>query len=178
MVKPVVLRRYVADGKAIFTMEPEFEGIEFAIAKPDDDNGGDTPHFSEEYHLEGANESVRQILARLKEITSEVEPTAVFNPQKYYISIKYRRNVAYLEIRKSKIRMVTMLPEKKIKTLVKSYSITAFSPSVQKFYGRPCAAINIVDAEHLNEIRSILGALIADTDLEMTGRDDGESATL
>jgi hypothetical protein len=175
MVKSMVLRRFVSGDESIFTTEPEFEGIEFAIAKLDDEGSEGAPISSEEHHLEGVNDSVRHTLSRIKEIVREIAPTAVFNPQKYYISIKYRRNVAYLQTRKSKIRMVAMLLEDKVRSLVRSYSLTPLSPGVQKFYGRPCTAINVVDANHLDEIRAVLQALIADTDADM-GADEDEKA--
>jgi hypothetical protein len=120
MVKPMVLRRFVSGNESIFTTEPEFEGIEFPIEKPENEGSEGVPIFSEEYHLEGVDKSVKLTLARIKEIARRANPTATFNSQKYYISIKYRRNVAYLKIRRSKIRMVTMLPEEKVKSVVHS----------------------------------------------------------
>jgi len=174
MVKPMVLRRFVSGNESIFTTEPEFEGIEFPIEKPENEGSEGVPILSEEYHLEGADKSVKQTPARIKEIARRANPTATFNSQKYYISIKYRRNVAYLKIRRSKIRMVTMLPEEKVKSVVHSYSLTPLSPSVQKYYGRPCIAINVTDPDHLDEIQAVIEALVADTDADMGAPDEEE----
>lgn len=174
LVKPLILKRFVCGNQSLFTMDPEFEGIEFAVTIPGEKENEteEVEAVSEEHHLVGVQESVKHTLARLKDIVRQIAPTARFNSQKYYISISYRRNVAFLEIRKSKIRMVAMLPEDRIRLLVKSYSLTTLSPGVQKFYGRPCAAINIADPDHLDEIQAVLEVLITGPDTETVNKQD------
>jgi hypothetical protein len=43
---------------------------------------------------------------------------------------------------------------------------------VQKYYGRPCIAINVTDADHLDEIQAVIEALVADTDADMGAPED------
>ena len=54
--------------------------------------------YSEEFHLEGSSDTVKEIFEHLKTLVIETENGFILNPQKYYISIKGLKNVAFIKI--------------------------------------------------------------------------------
>lgn len=160
MVKHLTLKKYVhGTDDVIFTIDPDYEKIDYIEATVDEVEKTDVV-YSEEFHLEGVNDNVKSIYQEIKRKVLSINDSLIFNPQKYYISIKTTKNRAYLTLRKKKIRLVAMLPEEVIKSNIKNYDVKTLSEGVQKFYNSPCAAIMIDDSKHLNEVIDILKILI------------------
>lgn len=82
-----------------------------------------------------------------------------FNSQRYYISLRKKRNFAFLKIRKKKIWVIAMLKEEKIKEKITKHEITALTESVQKFYNGECARIEIVNNKDIDEIIDLLAEI-------------------
>ena len=141
-------------------MTPEYETIDLIsdTAQADDEDTGVT--YSEEFHLDGVSDSVKTIYSYIKGESLSTDESLIFNPQKYYISIKQKKNLAYLKIRKKKIRLIPLMREDAIAELVKHYKITHLSEGVQAFYNSPCAAIDIDTVENIDEIMEVLRILI------------------
>ena len=83
-------------------MHPDFENIEFADLEDEilveaQDNDVD---YNEEYHFDGVSDTVRQIFSDIKTDLLKTYPDLIFNPQKYYISIRKDRNIAYFTTRR------------------------------------------------------------------------------
>ncbi len=160
MVKHLTLKKYVhGTDDVIFTIDPDYEKIDYLEATVDEVEKTDVK-YSEEFHLEGVSDNVKSIYQEIKEKTLLIDSSIVFNPQKYYISIKTTKNRAYITLRKKKIRLIAMLPEEEIRSNIKNYKVKTLSEGVQKFYNSPCAAIEIDDSKHLNEVIDILKILI------------------
>ena len=80
----------------------------------------------------------------------------VFNPQKYYVSIRKKKNFAYIYIQRKKIQIVLMLPVQKFKSLVKINGYVQLTEGVQDYYGRECFAIDIFDTGGVDEAIELL----------------------
>ncbi|HKZ43517.1 MAG TPA: DUF5655 domain-containing protein [Anaerolineales bacterium] len=163
LVKFVELRKYTFNKDVIYTITPDFETIQYVEQAgfiDDNDETIEEDQISEEYHLEGVDKIVKDIYEKLKQITLEIDSSAVFNPQKYYISIKAPKNIAFMKIRNKKIRLVVMMPEERIRSLAKYYTVAPLSKGVQDFYNGPCAAIDINSLSHEDELKIIISSLI------------------
>jgi len=161
MVKNLIVKKYVNNDDMIFIMEPEYEAIDYI---PDSTNHSEEEdsgiEYSEAFHLEGVKDKVKLIYNEIKNKSMVITNSLIYNPQKYYISIKYNKNIAYLQIRKKKIRLIAMMPEEQLIERVKNFKIAHLSESVQKFYNNPCAAIEIDKIENIDEVINVLKILI------------------
>ena len=135
----------------------EFETIEPSPSTPE---AGDehTPKvvYSEQFHLDRVDDSVRQVYAYIKRRVEEIDPSFMMNPKKGYISLRRRRNVAFLRFTKKKARIIIMLPEDQIQAAVHHHQVTLPADSVKAFYNGPCATVTIVNLEHIEEVIDLL----------------------
>lgn len=162
MVTLVLIKKYYNNNEIIYTMHPDFENIEIAdledeIASDTDDN----IEYNEEYHFEGVSETVRHIYNHIKSELLITYPFLIFNSQKYYISIRKDKNIAYFSTRRKKIRLVVMLSEEETKKTIKNYPIKTLTAGVQKFWNGPSCAVMIENSDNLEEIVDLLKKLIA-----------------
>jgi predicted transport protein len=160
MVKVAILKEYRSNQNqddVIFTMSPDFLNIENIDLVSSDLNVANKPAtYTEAYHLDGIEEKTKRIYEILKkEIISRI-PSVYFNPQRYYISLRKKRNFAFFKIRRKKIGLVVMAPVQKVKELIKHHNVFALSEPIQRFYNGPCAKIDIISDEHLEEIINLL----------------------
>lgn len=160
MVKVLTIKRYVCKEQAIMTVHPEFETIEFSYEETPAEAEKKSNLYSEEFHLEGVDESVKEIYNHIKRQILELNDAFIFNPQKYYISIKGEKNIVFMKLRKKKIRMTVMLPEDDIRAKITRHPIKSLSESVQRFYNGPCAAIDVLDLNHIEEIIELIKVLM------------------
>lgn len=79
-----------------------------------------------------------------------------YNPQRYYISLRKKRNFAFLQVRKKKITLVALLEPTQIEERIRHHMIVPLTESVQKFYNGSCAKIIITDNKHIDEIINLL----------------------
>ena len=154
IVKVSFLKEYIHNGESIISLTPEFENIDAVdfTEKPDDTSNP----YSEEYHLENVNEDVKEVYFHIRKALKENNKDILYNPLRYYISLRKKRNFAFLYVKKQKIRIVAMLDEVKIKEKIKHHSVKSLSESVKKFYNGPCAEIIITDNNHIEEIINLL----------------------
>jgi predicted transport protein len=162
MVTFVELRKYVSGSDVIYSVTPDFEAIQYAEPEDDGEREPDVElhAYTEELHLQDVSQMVKDIYDRIKEAAKVIRSDLIFNPQKYYISIKAKRNIAFVKIRKKKLRIVAMLPEAEIRSLVTTHSVIALSPGVQQFYNGPCAAVDIESLDNFAEIEALLRELV------------------
>lgn len=158
MVKVILIRKFKYGDEIIYTMHPEFENLEFVDIGEKETEEND--YYTEKYHLEGASDDIKKVFNNIKIKLTKKYRDIIFNPQKYYISIKANRNVAFFLIRRKKIVLVVMNPERNTKKEIKHHLIKKLSPGIQKFYNGPCCAIIIDSEKHLNEILKLLIRLI------------------
>lgn len=153
-VKLVILKKYIVDDEYFLYTEPDFELISNEIADTPKKENDNTPKksYSEEFHLDGVKENVKHTYKKIR----EAFPNVIFNPQRYYISMKSKHLFAYLKIRKSKLNIVIMLPYEAVKTDIRSHFTKEPSMGVQKFYNGKCSTIRIEDYRDMDEIISLL----------------------
>ncbi len=154
IVKVSFLKEYIHNSESIVSLTPEFENIDAVdfTVKPDDT----TNPYSEDYHLEGVSDEIKEVYNLIRKKLIEKIKDINFNPLRYYISLRKKRNFAFIYIRKKKIRIVALMDEAKIKERIKNHSVSSLSESVQKFYNGPCAEIIITDDRHIDEIINLL----------------------
>ncbi len=159
MVKIITVKKYTCDQESIFSIHPEFETLEYSPQEVIIDREIHTD-ISEEFHLEGVKDNVKQIYGAMKERLLSINPSFVFNPQKHYISIRGKKNIAFIYARKAKVRLIPMMPEEEIRARLQHHNVKTLSESVQNFYNNPCASVDINDLNNLNEIIDIIKTLM------------------
>lgn len=164
VVKLIQIKRFAYNGELIYSMHPEFENIEFAeieneTAETQEDQ------YTEEYHLEGVSETVRNIYGELKAHIVKIDPSIRFNPQKYYISIRKEKNLAFFIIGRKKSRLVVMQSETETRRELQYHPIKTLTEKVQKFWNGPSCAVILETTENLGEVKSLLSKLLTDVTL-------------
>lgn len=159
LVKVALLKQYYSsqDKKdTILTLTPDFENIEDEdILLKEKENEPDTA-YSEDYHIDDLPDNIKKLYRELKQHLLNNISELNFNSQRYYISLRKKRNFAFLKFRKKKIAVVAMMEESKIKERIKHYNVATLAPSVQKFYNGACARIDLTDDKHLDEVLKLL----------------------
>lgn len=110
----------------------------------------------EEDHLKNVSENVKVIYLKIKNALIKADKTLLFNSQKYYISLKKNKNIAFFHFSKKKLSIVIMQPEKEIRKKVKHHLIRSLAPSVQKFWNGECATVVIENRKYFQEVISLL----------------------
>jgi hypothetical protein len=160
MVKVIFVKKFGLKKEVIYTMHPEFENIEFEELEGDSNKPDGISEYTEEYHLDGVTDEIRKIYKDTKHILLKSYPKLIFNPQKYYISIRTERNIAFIKIRRKKIVIVVLNSESSTRKQIKYHKIKKLTPIVQKFWNGPSCAIIIESEKHHNEVIKLLKNLI------------------
>ena len=158
LVKQICIKKFKNKEEIMYDVEPEFRDIE--DTHPCDDT--EELVTNEDFHLANKNDIVKSIYSEIKTNLLKTNPVLVFNPQKYYISIKSNTNFAFLKFKKQKIRVVVKMPYEKVKAVIKHNLVQELSESVQNFYfhkTNSCCAIIIKDTTHLAEVLSLLESI-------------------
>jgi len=160
MVQLILIKKFSYNGEVIYTMHPDFENIEFAEIEEETITEAEDIQYTEEYHLEGVSETVRSIYTELKAHVIRVSPMIIFNPKKYYISIRKERNIAFFIIKRKKARLIVMQSDHETRSEVLNHSIKTLTEKVQKFWNGPSCAIILETTDNLDEIKSLLTKLV------------------
>jgi predicted transport protein len=157
IVKLTLLKEYCCNGESIISLAPEFENIETAdITTTTTTTEDKTSVYTEDYHLEDVSLEIKDIYSILQKALYEQIKDLKYNPQRYYISLRKKRNFAFLQVRKKKFTIVAMMEQSEIEKRIKHHKIIALADSVQKFYNGKCAKIIIENAEDIDEIIDLL----------------------
>jgi predicted transport protein len=163
LVRFLEIKKYALSQDSIYTINPDFETIQYVEPpekQTEEENSEEPPSYTEEFHLNGATQTVKDIYGLIKEIALAIDPSLRFNPQKYYISIRAKKNIAFLEIRKKKIRFIPLMSEEDIKKLINKLKVSSLSQAVQDFYNGPCAAVHLLDLSHKEEVQRLIESLV------------------
>lgn len=161
MVKQVLIKKFSNNGDIIYTMHPDFENIEFADIENETMEESEDVEYNEEQHFEGVTDLVKQIYNEIKTDLLKVNSSLIFNPQKFYISIRRDKNIAFFKIRRKKIVLVVLNPEEETRKIINLHLVKTLAPGVQKFWNGPSCAIMIENTDNLNEVTSLLKKLIS-----------------
>lgn len=160
MIKIAILKEYInmnGGNDTILTMTPDFLNIEnIDLVASDTNQINKSTTYTEEFHLDGVNDEIKEIYRNLKLELQNRIPSISFNPQRYYISLRKKKNFAFLKIRKKKLGIVAMATEQKIREKIHNHTIVSLSEPVQNFYNGPCARIEITRNKNMEEIYNLL----------------------
>lgn len=157
IVKVAIFKEYTNGSDSILSLSPDFENIEtIDIVSPPETKEKRATTYTESYHLDGIPENISSVYQKMKEELILKIPDLKINPQRYYISLRKKRNFAFIKIRKKKVAIVAMAAPERIKASVPNYNIVDLSDSVQNFYNGPCARIDINNSKHLDEVIQLL----------------------
>jgi len=152
LVKIEVLNVYTLNNNVLFKLTPDFKAMELSPISIEQEKRRD---YDETFHLEGSKDEIRSIYFKVKEHIQKLDPKIEFNIQKYYISIKKKKNFAFLEIRKAKINFIVMIPYEEYGKELKN-KVKQLTPSVQKFYNGPCFSVTLENDKNINELYNLL----------------------
>jgi predicted transport protein len=163
MVRFIEIKKFISGADIVYSISPDFETIQLvesenAVEKLSEETV--QTKYTEQFHLDDTTQSVKDIYSRIKESAMAINNQFMFNPQKYYISIRYKKSLAFIQIRKKKIRLIAMLPEEEIRKIILNHPVIALSEGVQTFYNGKCAAIDIVSLDNFQEIDELLHRLV------------------
>ena len=161
MVKVIIIKKFVQGNQHLYTIHPEFESIDFSYLDAETEDVEDTGIYTDEFHLEGVSGQVKKAYFTIKEKLKSKQNIFLFNPQKYYISIKAPRNIVFIKFRKTKMRLVIMMSEHQLRRRIKKHKIRRLSEGVQGFYNGPCASVDVDDSKNLGEIIRVIKEIAA-----------------
>lgn len=168
MVRILVLKELRCGSDRVLSLSPDFEGIELgeapAAEKETDEEeaeGSRKEAYSEAYHLEGIGPWVSASYQAIKSSMLTFKPSLVFNPQKYYISIRDRKNFAYMKLMNKKLRITVMLPGNAVQSAIAHHNVKTVSEGVRKFYGGDCCTIYVENNANLDEVVEVLKMALA-----------------
>src|ERR1041385_511913 len=154
LLKSMVIQKYASNGDTVCTVHPPFSELHISGKRVKDGP------FTEDYHLEEATPEVKEIYSKVKTELLKVNKQLQFNPQKYYISLKNGRSIAFFHFARKRINLVVKHPEKDTRKAIKHHEIKTLTESVQKFWNGPSCTIVIESMKHLQEIVSLLKRLV------------------
>lgn len=153
IVKVEILKQYTANKKSIFTLNPNFEDIDFIEPVSSEEV---EEKYSENFHTEDVEENISSTYEKIKSAVLKMDSDIKINPQKYYISLRKNRNFAFVKLKKKKMHIVIMLPYETGNNLIKKHKLTQLHESVQNFYNGPCFKVTLENDENLDEVLKAL----------------------
>jgi len=155
IVRILIAQKFVCGSAVIFSLNPEFRDIEYIPTGGKKDILVNS-QYSESMHLEELTEQLKNLYLKIKQKVLRISSELSLNVQKYYISVVYNRNIAFIKFRKNRIEIIIMLSMKELKKRVKYHKIKPLSEGVQRFYNGPCAAVVIENISHFDEVISLI----------------------
>lgn len=160
MVNILIFKRFECNGEIIFSLNQEFNDIEYSALEYVNETKELKPTVTEEFHFEKAKDNVKNIYALIKSELLKWNNEVGFNPQKYYISLVYNHNVAYFITRKSRLRLVIKENIHVVRNEIKNHEVGELSSSVQKFWGGDACQILLENTDNIQEIIDLLKKLL------------------
>ena len=112
--------------------------------------------YDEAFHLESLPDKLKRLYETIKENIQSRDGEIEFNSRRYYISLRKRKNFAFVKFQKKHIILVILLPKSKGEQLIKHYKLGTLSKSVQKYYNSPCFKVYVNNDGNLDEILNAL----------------------
>ena len=163
MVKNIVIQKHLKDDEVIFSLNPEFEDIDYVqIDETKSDDSGVIIELTEEAYLKRKKTKIPEVYNKLKEKILEFDDKIIFNPQKYYVSLRKNKNVVFIKVRTKKIILVIMREFEKISEEIQHHEIKELSGGVQRFYGGSCCGLVLVNTENLDEVINCIRPLFSE----------------
>ena len=163
MVKTIVIQKHLKDNDVIFSLNPEFEDIDYVqVDETKSDDTGEIIEFTEEAFLKRRKTKIPDVYNKFKEKMLEFDDKIIFNPQKYYISLRKKKNLVFIKVRTKKIVLVIRREFEAISKEIQHHIVKELSGSVQKFWGGSCCGVVLVDSENMEEIINCIKPLFSE----------------
>lgn len=148
--------------EVIFLINPEFEDISYIanIEQSSEEEPEENSQIDENYHLSELAPKINDIYNYIKTAIRDFNSEVIFNPQKYYISIRLNKNVSYFIFQKKKVRIIIMAPIDLIRKKISHHEIKVLPLSVQRFYNGSCSSVEIIENENLDEVVNLIKDII------------------
>lgn len=162
-VKLEIIKKFKNGTNTVYSMDPEFDELEFYVnddIRNEETTSENEDGHEENVHLNKAKGEIKEIYIKLKGKLLTLNPALIFNPQRYYISIRTGKNIVFVKIRQKKIRLIIMLDPAIIREKIVKNNVKDLSQAVQNFYNGPCAAVDIDNIDNLDEVVDLLGLLV------------------
>jgi hypothetical protein len=166
MVKVQIVNHFQRDNNDILTVEPPFQNLSFEDAStPSPEQEISEPsQYTEEFHLDGCNATVKDVYAKLKATFLRAEGTLTFSPTKNYIGIVAKRRIAFIKSMRKKVHLIVLMGEYEVRHCLPSghHDVVSFSESSQYAWGgpNPTCGVNIYDTEGWEEIEDLVARLV------------------
>lgn len=148
-LKVMTIKEFKHESQTIFFVSPDFEALSLGEIIEEEP---EITTYTEEYHLTEVNENVKEIYKNIKEQLLSQYPDIKVNPQKYYISLREKRNFAFIKPRVTKMNIVVMTPVEEGREIIQNHTISELGEGVQKFYNGPCYRLTIDEVENMDEV--------------------------
>lgn len=149
IVKIEIFKQYTADNKIIFTLNPDFEDIDFIEPTYKEET---EDKYTENFHTENVEQNMILVYEKIKENILKIDNEIKINPQKYYVSLRKNRNFAFIQIKRRKIHIVIMLPFERGHQIIQKHKLIQLPESVQNFYNGPCFKVTLLNENNFDEI--------------------------
>ncbi len=156
MIKPISFRKFEVGDDSLLTMVPTFHNLTAKADKKDK-----VVKVTEDDHLQGVSETVRDIFLLMKTELLKVDSSLEFRVKGHYISMRKDRNIAFFQLGKKKLSIVIANPEKGMREQIKHHAVRTLADSVKKFWNgnENCFTAVIERKEHLDEVVNLLKKL-------------------
>lgn len=158
MLSVIFLRKYQVGKANMIGMHPS------SLAELNEQPKVKTPKvkidYTESFHFEKTTDVVKAVYEKMKAELLKADKSLLFNVQKFYVSMKKGRNLAFFHLRRKNLYLVVMNPEKDTRKVIKNHEIKSLPDSVKKFWNGDCCAINVYDEKHLSEVINLLKRMI------------------
>jgi len=166
MVKVEIVNHFRRDNNDILTVDPPFQNIAFedAVSPSPDEEISEAFQYTEEFHLQGCGENVKDIYIKLKDTFLSIKSTLRFNPTKNYIGVVDKKQIAYVQPKRKKVRLIVLMAEREVRDILHSehHKVVSHSESAQHYWGgkNPNCAVDIYDTDCWDEIQRLLIRLV------------------
>ena len=154
LVKLMVIKRFKHKNNILFTIDPEFTDLEYSTIESFDK--GDELIITEEFHLEGIFDYTKAIYKEIKEQLLSVDSSLEFNPRKYYIAVRSKKNIAFIKFRKKKLNVVVMHSYEDVVKLIGKTKVRQFTEGVQRFWNGASCEVQMMDNKDLPKVVELI----------------------
>lgn len=162
MLKVMEIKKCVYKKEELFIIEPEFADLEDSTIHNFDSE--EEVIITEAFHMEGVEEKTKELYYELKTQLKGRYPELIFNPKKYYIGIRDRKNIAFVKFRKKKLSIVVLQPYDSVIEKINKNKVRELSESVQRYWNGSSCEVQLEN----NAILNVLVELI----LECANKDE------
>ena len=161
MVTLMLIKKFKYKDEIIYSVQPDFNDIQYGDAESSTlKRSNKVFYLTEEEKLNQTSQEAKEAYLKIKSELLNISDEIIFNPQRYYLSVSFIRNIAFYKFRRKKIRLIIKLPIEEASKIINNHKIIQLSASVQKFYNGSSCAIDIHNSDNLEEIIDAFKILI------------------